>query len=114
MNISEIEKILSGNIVCGKKRALETVNYGFSSDLLSDVLTLEVDSLILITGLVNVQTIRTAEMSEISKIVFARGKKVSQEMIQLAEQNDMVLMECECSVFKASGLLFKAGLKSVY
>lgn len=114
MKINEIKEILNGRIICGEELGNTSVEYGFSADLLSDVLTLESENLLLITGLTNLQTIRTAEMADISCIVFARGKKVNREMLFLAERNSVVLMECCYSVFKASGLLFQAGLKPIY
>ncbi|HNY07028.1 MAG TPA: DRTGG domain-containing protein [Bacteroidales bacterium] len=114
MKISEISKILKAQIVCGIKEEEGTVEYAFASDLMSDVLTLDTSNLLLITGLANVQTIRTAEMSNISYIVFCRGKKLSEEIIELAEENQMILMECSYSVFKTCGLLYQSGLKAIY
>jgi hypothetical protein len=81
---------------------------------MSDVLTLNSDSVTLITGLANVQSVRTAEMSDIKCIVYARGKKASPEMVELAEENEMVLMECRYSMFRISGLLYQAGVRPVY
>ena len=68
----------------------------------------------LLTGLANVQTIRTAEMSDICCIVFVRNKKVNADMVKLGEESGMVLIECPCSMFKASGLLYNQGLKPVF
>jgi hypothetical protein len=53
-------------------------------------------------------------MSEINNIIFVRKKKATPEMLQLAEENEMILVECDYSMFKASGLLYKAGMKPVY
>lgn len=105
-----------GKIVCGLNHIDDglTVNYAFSSDLMSDVLTVDSDGLLLITGLTNLQTIRTAEMSDISAILFVRNKKVSKEMIELADELNMILMECPRSMYAASGILYKAGLKEVF
>lgn len=114
MKIVEITTLLGGNIVCGKGRSYITVGYGFAADLLSDVLTLETDGVLVITGLCSLQTIRTAEMAEIDCIVIARGKKVSPAMKDLAERTGVILIETDCSVFKASGLLYEAGLQPIY
>jgi hypothetical protein len=57
----------------------------FSSDLMSDVLTLDEDNILLITGLANLQLISTAEMADINAVLLARGKQASTEMIELAE-----------------------------
>lgn len=116
MLIKNVAGLTGGKIVCGLKHIDDgrTVNHAFSSDLMSDVLTVDSDNLLLITGLTNMQTIRTAEMSDITAILFVRNKKVGEEMIELAEELNMILMECPKSMYAASGILYKAGLKEVY
>lgn len=114
MTIAHIAEVIQGNVVCGREDTNVIVHRAFASDLMSDVLTLNADNLLLITGLVNLQAIRTAEMADIKVIVFARGKKVTDEMIQLAREQQMVLIECACSVYRTAGRLYQAGLKAVY
>jgi len=114
MKIKEIAVILNATISVGAERLDEEVEMGYSSDLMSDVLTLDTDNLVLITGLVNLQAIRTAEMADIRAIVFVRNKKASPEMIKLASENRTCILESPYSLFKSSGLLFQAGLKPVY
>jgi hypothetical protein len=98
------------NVICAPR------NYenAFASDLMSDVLTLKNDNLVLITGLVTLQTIRTAEMADINCIIFVRNKKASPEMVRLAMENGIDLIECKFSMFRTSGLLYQSGLKPVY
>lgn len=114
MKIKEVVALLNAKVVAGHAYLESEVEYCFSSDLMSDVLTVETDNLLLLTGLANLQTIRTSEMSDITKIIFVRRKKATEEMIQLAAENEIVLIECDYSMFKTSGLLYSAGLKPVY
>jgi len=114
MKIKEVAQIIGGKVVTGAELLENEVNRGFASDLMSDVLTLDSEELMLITGLANLQAIRTAEMSDISCIIFARNKKVNAEMIQVAEESNIVLIECAGSVFKTAGVLYKAGIKPVF
>ncbi|MFA6949946.1 MAG: hypothetical protein WCQ70_04600 [Lentimicrobiaceae bacterium] len=114
MKIREVVDILGAKVVSGQNNLNSEVEYAFASDLMSDVLTIEKDNILLLTGLANLQTIRTAEMSDISNIIFVRQKKATPEMIQLAEENDMILVECDYSMYRASGLLYSAGLMPVY
>jgi len=100
--------------VCGGDKTELMVERAFSSDLMSDVLTLDTEGLLLITGLANIQTIRTAEMADIHYILFVRNKKVTPEMAELAGENHMVLLATPFSLFKTSGILYKHGLKPVY
>lgn len=114
MNAEVIARNLDAEIVCGKQASDTTVDMAFASDLMSDVLTLKADNVLLITGLSNLQTIRTAEMSDIKVIVLARNKKASAEMIEMADELGIILIECCYSIYKCCGILFTKGIKSVY
>jgi hypothetical protein len=114
MKADEIASVTGADVLTGKKSCGAEIQHAFSSDLMSDVLTIDMEKLLLITGLNNLQTIRTAEMAEIACILFARNKKPTPEMIALAKKENMILMVSEKSVFHLSGLLYKAGIKPVY
>jgi predicted transcriptional regulator len=114
MTVREIAEIIDGTVICCGDKLSTTLEYAFASDLMSDVLTVEKENMILITGLANLQTIRTAEMSEISCIIFARDKKIGDDIISLAKENNMILIESPHSLFHISGELYKAGIKSIY
>lgn len=114
MKLSDLCELVSGTVICGEERLNEEVEFAFASDLMSDVLTIKITHFILITGLANVQSIRTAEMSDISYILMARNKEVTDEMKELAEENDLLIIKSPYSMFKCSGLLYSAGIKPVY
>ncbi len=114
MRVKDIVKTLDAHLVCGSEQQDYVIDVAFASDLMSDVLTLKNDHVLLITGLANMQTIRTAEMSDIKCVIFARNKKASKEMIELALENELIIIECRYSVFKTCGLLFQAGVKPIY
>jgi predicted transcriptional regulator len=114
MTLADIATILNAEIICGHNKLGREVEAAFASDLMSDVLTIDSEKLLLLTGLVNIQTIRTSEMSDIKNIVLVRNKKASQEMIDLADENRIVIMQCSYSMFKTCGILFQYGLKPVY
>ncbi|MBN2165620.1 MAG: hypothetical protein JW717_05035 [Marinilabiliaceae bacterium] len=114
MEIQKVAELLNAKIVCGSNFLNSTIEHVFASDLMSDVLTLDTHNLLLVTGLCNLQTIRTAEMADISNILFVRGKKVTPEMKKIAEENQMVLLECPYSMFKAIGMLYVKGMQPVY
>lgn len=114
MKISEILQYTCARIVAGNSQSDRYLKKAFSSDLMSDVLTLDEDNILLITGLANLQLVRTAEMADIHAVLLARGKKASPEMVELAEENGIVLMETPFSIYKASGILYSNGLNEVY
>ncbi len=114
MTIEQIAKLLNARILCGEQQAHHEIQQACASDLMSDVLTLKEDNVLLITGLANMQTLRTAEMSNIHCVIFARNKKISEEMIELARENDIITLECPYSVFRTCGMLYQAGIVPVF
>jgi predicted transcriptional regulator len=114
MTIKDISERIEGNVLCCKDKESSKVEYAFSSDLMSDVLTVEKENLVLITGLTNLQTVRTSEMSDINCIIIARDKRVNNEIVTLARENNIVLIESPYSVFRISGELYKAGIKPIF
>ncbi len=114
MTIKQISELLEAKVLCGADRLDEENDIVFASDLMSEVLTIGDHNPILLTGLCNMQTIRTCEMGNLDVIVLVRKKKATEEMIEEAEDEGMVLMECNYSMFKACGILYSAGLNSIY
>ncbi len=114
MKIRDIVKKIDGKVIVGTEKLHHEVEYAFSSDLMSDVLTVDKHNILLITGLNNLQVIRTAEMLDIFYIVMARNKKISAEMCKLAGDTGMVIIESPASVFRISGELFVSGIKPLF
>lgn len=114
MKLSEIKQLTNATLVAGDIAEDKNLERAFSSDLMSDVLTLETEHILLVTGLSNLQLIRTAEMADIEVVLLARNKKASPEMIELANDNGLILLESPYSIFRCSGILFKNGLDPVY
>lgn len=114
MNVKEVAELVQGSVVTGGENCNGRITRAFASDLMSDVLTVRSDQMVLLTGLVNIQAIRTAEMSDIDCIVFVRNKKVTEEMARLGRENSITIIESPLSLFKASGLLYSAGIQPVF
>lgn len=114
MKISDIVKFTKARVVSGISETTRDLDKAFSSDLMSDVLTLDEESILLITGLANLQLVRTAEMADIHAVLLARGKQATTEMVELANDNGLVILETPYSIYKASGILYTNGLKAVY
>jgi predicted transcriptional regulator len=114
MRVGNIATILDARILTPALDLNREVVHAFSSDLMSDVLTGDHYKTVLVTGLANLQAIRTAEMSDIDQVIIARNKEVSQEMIDLANESNIVLLKSSYSLFRVSGLLFKEGIQPLY
>ena len=68
------------------------------------------DQAVLLTGLVNSQVIRTAEMMDMNCIVFVRSKMPTAEMTELAKESGIVILATEKRMYEACGLLYSNGL----
>ncbi|MCG8452773.1 MAG: hypothetical protein MI717_06310 [Spirochaetales bacterium] len=87
---------------------------GCSSDLMSDILTLDVCDAVLVTGLANEQAVRTADMADIRTILLVRSKAPTAGMLNLAKDCGISLLTTKLSMFSVCGHLMKAGLKPPY
>lgn len=114
MKISELIQLTEAEIAAGNPEKPINIERAFSSDLMSDVLTLDDHYIILITGLANVQLIRTVEMADVPVVLLCRNKKATPEMIELANEIGIILLETPFSIFRASGILYQNGLKHLY
>ena len=81
------------------------------SDMMSDVLAYVKEQAVLLTGLVNPQVVRTAEMMDMRCIVFVRGKKPDESMIELAKENGIPLLRTKREMFTSCGILYEHGLR---
>lgn len=115
MIVSDIAKLIDGEFAVrnGKECEME-IHKAFASDLMSDVLTIEENNILLITGLANTQTIRTADMAEIKNVVIGRNKTITPDMIELAENLEINIITSPYSLYHISGILFKEGVESIF
>lgn len=110
MKLSEIQKLLGAEQLTPHIHDDLDLQYCYSCDLMSDVLAYVKNNVLLITGLVHPQVIRTAEMLDLNAIVFVRGKKPGQEIIDLATSKDISLLSSNHSLYTASGILYQHGI----
>lgn len=111
MKIWEIQKLLNAEVLTCKDLLDREVRSACGSDMMSDVLAYVKDQAVLLTGLVNMQVIRTAEMMDMVCVVFVRNKVPSDDIIALAEDKGIVVMRTEERMFDACGLLYSSGLR---
>jgi hypothetical protein len=77
-----------------------------AADLLSDVLALGTPGMLLLTGLVTAQTVRTASVADLAGVVFVRNKRVGDDVLALARDSGMPIMRTRLTLFEASGRLY--------
>lgn len=111
MTVLQLKEILSAELLCGGDHLDREVHTACGSDMMSDVLAFVKEQAVLLTGLVNPQVVRTAEMMDMKVIVFVRGKVPGDTILDLARELDIVVLKTELEMFTSCGKLYQAGLR---
>ena len=111
MKIKEIAALADAEVLACEELLDAEVYSACGSDMMSDVLAFVKEQGLLITGLVNPQVVRTAEMMDMRAILFVRNKRPTPEILELARQCDIVVMASKLRMFEACGLIYESGLK---
>ena len=109
VTISKISDLLSAEVFADADLS-QDVSSAFGLSMLSDVLAYVKEQAVLLTGLVNTQVVRTAEMMDMICIVFVRNKRPTGEMIDLAMGHGIVLLSTPLRMYEACGILYSEGL----
>lgn len=113
MTLSEIKRHLEAEVIFCQDENIG-IEMGCGSDLMSDVLAFIKSNSLLLTGIINPQVIRTAEMVNIKAICFVRGKMPQDETISLAKEIGIPLLRTSLPLYESCGRLYKAGLPGCY
>ena len=98
MKINEMTALLSGEARTAAAHADAEITSAYAGDMLSDVLALGSQPDVLLTGLLNPQVIRTAEMLDTACVVFLRGKEPEASILELAEKCGTINYEIICGI----------------
>lgn len=124
-SIEEIIKITNAKVVndVNVDYANASIDHAISCDLMSDVLmflrkhfadgSFDEEHSMMITGLATFQAIRTAEILDIQYILFVRGKVPTQEVIDQATKDGILLLTTDYLMYRTCGELFASGVKGI-
>lgn len=107
-----MQRLLQAEVISGREWLGREAASVCGADLMSDVLAFTKEQTLLLTGLTNVQVIRTAELSDLVGIIFVRGKRPGVDVIAMANEKGIPLLVVDCTMFEACGLLFSVGLRA--
>jgi len=113
MKISQIKDFLKCEVLSGSDGLDTEITSCLGSDMMSDVLAFAQPKALMITGLTNSQSVRTADIAEAAAILYVRGKKPDQNTLELAKELSIPILSTELGLFEACGILFNAGLKGI-
>lgn len=113
MTLKEIKELLQAEVINGDDCLDLEIKFAGGSDLMSDVLAFGKPGILLLTGLSNAQSVRTANIIDAKAIVYVRGKKPDKMGIELAREKGIPLLTTKYMMYTACGLLFSHGLPGV-
>ncbi len=113
MTVREVAAILDARFLCCEEEGDRQVRSAFASDMMSDVLAFVTEDTLLLTGLINSQSVRTAEMLDLPALVFVRGKNPHQDAVDRARMIDLPALSTQLTMYEACGRLYGAGLGAV-
>jgi len=113
MKLREIAELLEAEVIWGEDLLDKEIKFAGGSDLMSDVLAFGKPGILLLTGLSNTQSVRTADIIEAKAIVYVRGKKPDKEGIELAKIKKIPLLSTKNMMFNTCGILYSHGLLGV-
>ena len=114
MLLSEIKNVLGAEFLGNDESLLEKdIVTAFGSDLMSDVLAFVEEQTMLLTGLINSQVIRTAEMMDITAICFVRSKMPAEDVIELANEKGIAILSTPKTMYTSCGLLYTNGIRGL-
>ena len=111
--MADIKDLLHAKVVVGEDKLDMPVKAGSASDLMSDMLTGQNSNVVLLTGLCNVQVIRTSVIAGVAAVVLVRGKQPTPEIIAQAKEHGMPLFSTPFTMYTSCGRLFSKGLRGV-
>ncbi len=111
MNLAKIKELLGARVLSGVQLLEREIETCCGSDMMSDVLAFTKRNTLLCTGLTNMQVVRTADMTELSALVFVRGKVPDADIVEAAAADGLPILVTDCTLFEACGILYAAGIR---
>ena len=107
MTLGEAKELLDAEVICGEDQLDQDFPCVYSCDLMSDVLHSIAPGALLLTGLSNLQVVRTAEMAEVFAICFVRNKKPDPATVKVACESGIPVLTTELCMYEACGRLYE-------
>jgi predicted transcriptional regulator len=78
---------------------------------MSEILAFHKPGALMITGLTNIQSVRTADVADVRAIIYIRGKRPNQITLDLARQKGLPVLATTIGMFDVCGILYEKGMK---
>ena len=113
MTLREIKDLLQCEVLSCEDDLHIDITQVVASDGMSEILAFATSNERLITGLTNIQSIRTADIAAVSAVVYCRGKRPDKKVVEFARQKGIPVLVTKMVMFDICGILYNKGLKGV-
>ena len=111
MTLAEISDVLQCEVLTGEDALSMEIETVVASDGMSEILAFARPGALMITGLTNIQSVRTADIANVRAIVYIRGKRPDARTIDLAGRYRIPVLATHLGMFDVCGMLREQGLK---
>lgn len=113
MKLSEIKDLLQCEVLTGEEALSIDVHQVVASDGMSEILAFAKSTELMITGLTNIQSIRTADIAGVSAVIYCRGKRPDARVVEFAKNKRIPVLVTKMVMFDICAILYNKGLKGV-
>jgi len=113
MTLAEIKELLRCDVLVGKEDLSADVSDVVASDGMSEILAFARSKELMITGLTNIQSIRTADIAGVLAVLYCRGKVPDKRVLDFAREKRIPVLATEMGMFEICGILYAKGLHGV-
>ena len=111
MKLSEIRDLLKCKELTSEISLELEIKEVVASDGMSEILAFTRSGELMITGLTNIQSIRTANIAGVCAVIYCRGKIPAPNVIEFAQKLDIPVLATSIGMFEVCGILYSRGLK---
>lgn len=111
MRLEMLRDLLKCEVLTGADALVTEIDTAVASDAMSVVLASPHPRALLITGLTNIQSVRTAQLAYLPAIMYVRGSRPTETTVKLARDNKTVLLSTKLGMFDACGILYGHGIR---
>lgn len=107
MKVSDLVKELSLTVFCGEEHLSATIEGGYTSDLLSDVMGHMQEGMIWITMQTHQNIVAVSTLKDAVAVLIVNGASPDEETLQKGKDEGIPLLGTSLSAFVASGKIYQ-------
>jgi predicted transcriptional regulator len=113
VRLHDVRDILQCEVLTEGDDLTVDIQHVVASDGMSEILAFAKSKELMITGLTNIQAVRTADIAGVTAVIFCRGKRPDARVIEFAKKKKIPILATKMVMFDICAILYNKGLKGV-